>query len=171
MVSVLLSFVHLCISHGPQAACKFRSVTVRNDPMLLRLVRMCCKSRQRGGQNQTEVDTKAIHVLCVWEWERNKIMCVQVCMHVLLHTSSRERVVSLHDVLRPVSQCLNSVFPSYVYVNEKKKSLNQWLYLNKKYLENCFIRYGKKCGKEVWEIRDFSDVKSLVSVFVSASLP
>lgn len=147
MVSVLLSFVHLCISHGPQAACKFRSVTVRNDPMLLRLVRMCCKSKQRGGQNQTEVDTKAIHVLCVWEWERNKIMCVQVCMHVLLHTSSRERVVSLHDVLRAVSQCLNSVFPSYVYVNEKKKIIEPMIVFKQEISWKLFY----SLWKEVWK--------------------
>lgn len=86
MVSVLLLFVHLCISHGPQAACKCRSVTVRNDPMLLRLVRMCCKSR-RTKPNGSRYKGKVMFFVCESERE---IMCVQVCMHVLLHTSSRE---------------------------------------------------------------------------------
>lgn len=163
MVSVLLSFVHLCISHGPQAACKCRSVTVRNDPMLLRLVRMCCKSR-RTKPNGSRYKGKVMFFVCENERE---IMCVQVCMHVLLHTSSRESRFFTWCAASCVSvfkQCF-----SFLRVCKwQKKSLNQWLYLNKKYLENCFIRYGKKCGKEVWEFRDFSAVKSLVSVFVSA---
>lgn len=56
----------------------------------------------------------------VCESEREIRSCVYKCACMCCCTPLLERVVSLHDVLRPVSQCLNSVFPSYVYVNEKK---------------------------------------------------